>query len=74
MRIKAVTNQNNRKPIKKLKHTSGKFRGDMKVAKDGKTRPRKMVKQAITKPQFLANLGKVCQPIKTEPQSDSEKT
>ena len=35
-----------------------------------KTRPRKIVKQGITKEQFLDNLGKVCQPIK----SDSEKS
>ncbi len=46
-----------------------KIRGD-KIVKDGKAKPRRIIKQEITKEQFLANLDKVCQPIK----SDSEKT
>lgn len=41
------------------------------ISKSGKAlRPRKIEKQGITKEQFIANLGKVCQPIK----SDSEKS
>ncbi len=51
------------KPQKKL--TKAKFM----------TRPRKVVKQDITKEQFLANLSKVCQPLSKESaKSDSEKT
>ncbi len=39
------------------------------------TKKRKIVKQGITKEQFLANLGKVCQPISKESaKSDLEKT
>jgi hypothetical protein len=39
------------------------------------TRPRNVVKQDITKEKFLANLGKVCQPISKEPpKPDSEKS
>ncbi len=39
------------------------------------TRERKIVKKDITKEEFLANLGKVCQPISKEPsESDSKKT
>ncbi len=58
------------KPIKKLiAKSNNKFTGEKTLKSSGKSRPRKIVKQGITKEQFLANLGKVCQPIK----SDSEK-
>jgi hypothetical protein len=47
-----------------------KIRGDIK-----QERPRKVIKQDITKDEFLANLGKVCRPIGKEPnESDLEKT
>lgn len=46
----------------------------MKVG-DLKRRQRKVIKQDITKDEFLANLGKVCRPIgKESNESDLEKT
>lgn len=46
-------------------------RKDMKLGEIAKrhadARTRKVVKQDITKEQFLAKLGKVCQPISKEP-------
>jgi hypothetical protein len=40
-----------------------------------KIKPHKIVKQDITKDEFLANLGKVCRPIgKESNESDLEKT
>ena len=57
--------------LKKTPTSIKKTRVDMTASKDGKSiRPRKIEKQGITKEQFLANLEKVCQPIK----SDSEKS
>jgi len=42
---------------------------------DGVIRPRKVVKQDITKEQFLTVLDKVCQPIRKDSiESDSEKS
>jgi hypothetical protein len=66
----------------KSKRISGKTRVGKKVgqmAKHGRgdaiVRTRKVVKQDITKEQFLANLGKVCQPISKESsESDSKKS
>ena len=59
---------------KRKRKTSGNWRGDMKVGGITK-RPRKLVKQDITKDEFLANLGKVCRPIcKESSESDSEKS
>lgn len=60
-------------PISKI--SSGRITGgDMKMG-DLKQRPRKVVKQDITKDEFLANLGKVCRPIgKESSESDLEKT
>ena len=59
---------------KRIRKTSGNWREDMKVGEITK-RPRKQVKQDITKDEFLANLGKVCRPIgKEASESDSEKS
>ena len=61
-------------PINKI--SSGrKIRGDMKMGDMKHDRPRKVIKQDITKDEFLANLGKVCRPIgKESNESDLEKT
>jgi hypothetical protein len=47
---------------KRIRKTSGNWRGDMKMG-NKPTRVRKVIKQDITKDEFLANLGKVCRPI-----------
>lgn len=70
-------------PIEESKHISKrKIRADSKVGKiighsiaDAKIRPRKVIKQDITKEEFLAVLNKVCQPISKEAsESGSGKT
>ena len=59
---------------KRMRKASGDWRDDMKVS-DKRTRVRKVVKQDITRDEFLANLGKVCRPIgKESSESDLEKT
>jgi hypothetical protein len=59
---------------KQTRKTSGNWRGDMKVG-NKPTRVRKVVKQDITRDEFLANLGKVCRPTgKESSESDLEKT
>jgi hypothetical protein len=69
--------------IEESKHVSRrKVKADGKVGQimgrsraDTKIRPRKVVKQDITKEEFLAVLNKVCQPISKESnESDSEKS
>ena len=58
------------KPVRK----DTQYRG-RKVRADSAIKGHKMVKQDITKEEFLANLGKVCQPISKESaKSDSEKS
>jgi hypothetical protein len=62
------------KKDKRIRKTSGNWRGNMKVG-NKPTRVRKVIKQDITKDEFLANLGKVCRPIgKESTESDLEKT
>lgn len=63
----------NRKSIKITAKGGKVFVNGKQVKSSGKARPRIMVKQAITKDEFLANLAKVCRPIKST-ESDSEKT
>lgn len=44
-----------------------------KERSDKKTRPRKIVRQDITKDQFLAILGRACRPIEKPAESDSSR-
>lgn len=58
------------KPVRK----DTQYRG-RKVRADSAIKGHKMVKQDITKEDFLSNLSKVCQPINKEPaKSDLETT
>ena len=66
-----MANQRHSKTIK-ITAKGGKVFVDCKQAKS-KARPRMMIKQDITKGEFLTNLEKACQPISKESKSDSEK-